>query len=121
VSPIAVIGIGLVGAVGALARFALDGAISDRLGREFPYGTLAVNLTGSFVLGLLVGAAVNGDGYRIAGTGLVGAYTTFSTWAFESHRLGEDGQLNLAGLNFAISLILGTLAVWLGRHAGALV
>jgi CrcB protein len=119
VSPIVFIGVGLVGALGALARFALDGAISDRVGREFPYGTLAVNLTGAFVLGLLVGAAVSGDSYRIVGTGLVGAYTTFSTWAFESHRLGEDGQLNLAGLNFAISLILGIVAVWLGRHAGA--
>jgi CrcB protein len=112
-------GVGLVGGLGALARFVVDGAVGRRLGREFPYGTLAVNLSGAFVLGVLVGAALSGDAYRIAATGLIGGYTTFSTWAFESHRLAEDGELPLAGLNIAVSLVLGVACVWLGRKLGA--
>jgi fluoride exporter len=115
------IGIGLAGGFGALARFALDGAVAARVTGEFPSGTLAVNLTGAFVLGALVGSTIGADGFRLAGTGFVGAYTTFSTWAFESHRLGEDGQLRLGALNFGVSLVLGVLAAWLGRHFGAVV
>jgi fluoride exporter len=113
------IGIGLAGGFGALARFALDGAVAARMAGEFPFGTLAVNLTGAFVLGILVGSTIDADGFRLAGTGFVGAYTTFSTWVFESHRLGEDGQLRLGTLNFAVSLVLGVLIAWLGRHVGA--
>jgi CrcB protein len=113
------IGVGLIGGMGALARFGLDGAVSSVLGREFPYGTLLVNLLGAFILGLLVGLAVRGDGYRLAATGLIGSFTTFSTWALESHRLGEDGQLRLGALNFVISLILGLGAAWAGRKLGA--
>ena len=112
-------GIGLVGGLGAIARFLLDSEVAGRLGREFPWGTLAVNLTGALALGVLVGAAVDGDAYRLAGTGLLGAFTTFSTWALESHRLGEDGQLRLGIQNFAVSLVLGLGAVWLGQQAGA--
>ncbi len=113
-----IVGVGLLGGVGAIARFLLDGAVAGRLGRDFPYGTLAVNLMGSLVLGLFVGAALDGDALRLAGTGLVGAFTTFSTWAFESHRLGEDGQLRLGVLNFAVSLVLGVGVAWLGREIG---
>jgi CrcB protein len=111
--------IGLLGGVGAVGRFLLDGVIAGRLGRDFPYGTLAVNVLGSLLLGVLVGAALSGDAYRLAATGLVGAFTTFSTWALESHRLGEDGQLRAAILNFAVSLLLGVTAAWAGRHLGA--
>ncbi len=113
------IGVGVLGGVGAVARFLLDGAIAARAGRAFPWGTLAVNLTGAFALGVLVGAAVDDDPYRLAATGLIGAFTTFSTWAFESHRLGEDGQLRLGALNFAVSLALGVAVVWLGRELGS--
>jgi CrcB protein len=112
-------GIGVAGGVGAIARFLLDGAMAARLGTEFPYGTLAVNLTGAFVLGMLAGATLSDDAYRVAATGLIGAYTTFSTWMFESHRLGEDGRLRLGAANVAVSLVLGLLAVWAGRHLGA--
>jgi len=111
--------VGGVGGIGALLRFLLDSAVSARVGREFPYGTLIVNLTGAFILGLLVGVALDKEAYRIAGTGLIGAFTTFSTWTLESHRLGEDGQLRLAIVNFAVSLILGIAAAWAGRHLGA--
>lgn len=117
-SALVVLGVGLVGGAGAIARFLLDGAVAGRLGREFPYGTLAVNLAGSFVLGVLVGATLSTDAYRVWGTGLIGAFTTFSTWALESHRLGEDGRLRVGALNFGVSLVAGVLAAWAGRHLG---
>jgi len=113
-----VVTIGLLGGIGGMARFMLDDAVTNRLGREFPYGTLAVNLLGAFVLGLLVGAAIGHDAYRLAGIGLIGAFTTFSTWAFESHRLGEEGELRFGVMNFALSLVLGVTAAWVGRHVG---
>ena len=114
-----VVGIGLVGGAGAIARFLLDGAVTTRLGRDFPFGTLAVNLTGAFALGVLVGATLSDDAQRLLGTGLLGAFTTFSTWALESHRLGEDGRLRLGTLNFAVSLVAGVALAWLGRELGA--
>ncbi len=112
------LGIGVLGGVGALARFLLDAAVADRLGRGFPLGTLAVNLTGAFALGVLVGAAVSSDTLRLAGTGLIGSYTTFSTWVLESQRLGEDGQARLGALNFLVSLAAGLAVAWLGRKIG---
>lgn len=115
-----VAGIGLVGGIGAIARFALDGSVSRRAVGAFPYGTFAVNVSGAFLLGVLVGAAVSENAYKLAGTGLLGAFTTFSTWAFESHRLGEDGELELGLLNFAVSLALGLAAAEVGRKLGAL-
>jgi len=118
-SSVVVLGLGVLGGVGAVWRWWLDGAVAGRLGRDFPYGTLSVNLMGAFILGALVGAGLNQDAYRVAGTGLIGAFTTFSTWALDSHRLGESGQLRLATLNLAASLVLGLAAVWAGRHLGA--
>lgn len=114
------LGVGLVGGLGAVARFVLDGALARRVAGTFPYGTLAVNLIGAFVLGALVGAAVGGSSYRLWGTGLIGAFTTFSTWMLEAHRLGEDGALRLGTMNLAVGLVLGVLAAWAGRHVGAL-
>ena len=70
------------------------------------------------MLGLLVGIALHGDAYRIAGTGLIGAFTTFSTWTLESQRLSEDGELRLGIVNFVVSLILGVAAAWAGRRFG---
>jgi CrcB protein len=113
-----VAGIALLGGLGAMARFVLDGAVSSRAGRAFPFGTLAVNLTGAFALGTLAGAAVGGDALRLAGVGFLGAYTTFSTWALEAHRLGEDGRTRLGVANLAVSLALGLGCAWLGRELG---
>jgi CrcB protein len=109
------IGVGLVGGLGALARFWLDGAVSRRVGGVFPAGTLAVNLSGSVALGVLVGAGVGGDALLVAGTGFLGAYTTFSTWMLESERLGEDGRWRALALNLGLSLALGLAAFALGR------
>jgi fluoride exporter len=106
------------GGAGALARFLVDGAVSDRAGRALPLGTFVVNVGAAFVLGVLAGAGVGGDAFRVAGTGFIGAYSTFSTWMLESHRLGEDGAGGAALLNVAGSLVLGFAAVALGRWAG---
>ena len=110
-----VLGVGVLGGVGAIARLLLDGAVSQRAGGRFPWGTLAVNVSGAFLLGIVAGA-VTGNAYRLLATGLLGAYTTFSTWMLESHRLGEDGRMRLGVANFALSLAVGIAAVWIGRR-----
>jgi CrcB protein len=117
-SPLVTLAVGVLGGLGAIARFLLDGAVSGRLGGDFPYGTIVVNVSGSFALGALVGAALGGAAFSVAGTGFIGAFTTFSTWALESHRLGEDGRLGLGLANFAVSLVLGVAAAWAGRRLG---
>ena len=119
-SALVVVGIGLVGGLGAVARFLLDGAVSRRVGRGFPWGTLTVNLSAAFVLGVLAGAALSDDAYRILGTGFVGAYSTFSTWMLESHRLAEDGRARLGLANLAVSLVAGLAAAWAGQRLGGL-
>jgi CrcB protein len=112
------VGLAVAGGLGAIARLLVDGAVSARAGRALPFGTLAVNLSGAFALGVLGGAGVGGDALALAGTGFVGAYTTFSTWMLEGHRLAEEGEPRAAGLNVAGSLALGLAAVALGRWAG---
>jgi CrcB protein len=112
------IAVGCIGGVGALARFALDAAISERWGGLFPLGTLGVNASGAFLLGLVTGLALHGDALLLVATGGLGSYTTFSTWMFESHRLGEDGELRGLFANVAISLAVGLGAVALGRALG---
>jgi CrcB protein len=112
------IGLALAGGLGALARFGLDGAVSARTGRALPLGTFAVNISAAFILGFLGGAGVAGDAFRLAGTGFVGAYSTFSTWMLESHRLAEDGEGRAALLNVFGSLVVGFGAAALGRWVG---
>jgi CrcB protein len=112
-------GVAVLGGLGALARWGLDGLVSARWGRQFPLGTLAVNLTGAFLLGLLVGAGIQGRALLLAGTATLGSYTTFSTWMFESHRLGEDGERRLAVANLVINLAVGLVAALAGRAVGA--
>jgi CrcB protein len=114
------VAVGLLGGAGALARFLVDGAIAGRVGRDFPYGTLAVNLSGALLLGVLAGAVSSDETTRLLGTGLLGAYTTFSTWALESHRLAEEGEGGLGALNFAVSLALGIAIAWIGIELGGL-
>jgi CrcB protein len=112
------VGVALLGGAGAVARFTLDGALSERTGDAFPWGTLAVNLSGAFLLGLLNGLDVAGDALLLAGTGLLGSYTTFSTWMLESHRLGEDGEPGRMWLNLGVSAVAGLAAAALGRALG---
>jgi fluoride exporter len=110
--------VGAIGGCGAIGRFAIDALISDRAGRSFPVGTLAVNLSGTLLLGVLVGAGAAGNLYLLAGTATLGSYTTFSTWMLETYRLAEDAKPSLAALNAVISLLLGFGAALLGRTIG---
>ena len=112
------IGIGLLGGLGACARVLLGAAVDRRADRApfFPWGTLAVNLAGAFAIGVLAGAGLGEDAYALAATGLLGGFTTFSTWVVDARLLvGRAGPANLA-----LALGLGLLAVWLGRELGAL-
>jgi CrcB protein len=120
VSPLLLLAVGAVGGVGALARFVLDKWVAERALGEFPAGTFAVNVSGAFLLGVLVGVALRGDALVVAAIGLLGSYTTFSTWILESHRLAEDGQGRDASLNVALSLAVGLGAVAVGRALGEL-
>jgi CrcB protein len=109
---------GLLGGCGALLRFLVDGAVSSRVDRDVPYGTLLVNVSGSVLLGLIVGLAVAGEESVLIGSAMIGAYTTFSTWMLESQRLAEDGELSRALANVFGSLALGLVAAALGRAIG---
>jgi CrcB protein len=110
--------VGLIGGAGAVARLLLDGAISERVPTPFPVGTLAVNLLGSLVLGIVAGAGIGADGARLVATGLLGSFTTFSTWMLESHRLAEDGEGGMATANVVLSLLAGVVTAWLGTEVG---
>jgi CrcB protein len=112
------VGVGLLGGVGALARFALDGAVSERAGSQLPLGTVLVNISGSFLLGLLAGATLSADALLLSGVALLGSYTTFSTWMLESYRLAEQGRRRALALNLAASLAIGVGAAALGRLVG---
>jgi CrcB protein len=104
--------------VGAVTRYLVDGAIQDRTGSRFPWGIWAVNVSGSFLLGLMVGLEVGGVPLLIAGTGFCGAYTTFSTFAYQSVALAEDGRRAAALVNALGSIAAGSGAaaagIWLG-------
>ncbi len=110
----------LGGTVGAPARYLLDRAVQRRHGGVFPWGTLTVNVTGCLILGLLTGAAqeLPKDLVVLAGTGICGAFTTFSTFSFETTRLLEEGALPQAGLNALVSLVLGAAAAAAGFALG---
>ena len=94
-------------AVGAPARYLLDGLIQDRTRGEFPWGTCVVNVSGSFILGLLSGLALYhpfpADAKIVLGTGFCGAYTTFSTFTFETVRLAEAGLTRAAIRNIVVN------------------
>jgi CrcB protein len=106
------------GALGAYARFAVGAWVTARRSGAFPAGTFAVNLTGAFALGLLTGLSVTGDALLVLGTGLLGAYTTFSTWMVEAQRLGEDGDLRVMVSYLAWSAIAGVAMAGLGWVIG---
>jgi CrcB protein len=108
-------GIALLGGLGALARWWVDGRVSAHVHHGFPYGILVVNLTGTFALGVVAGAELEGDARRLVATGFLGAYTTFSTWMLDTDRLWLQRHHRAAVVNLLGSLALGLAAVWLGR------
>ena len=110
-------------ATGATLRYLVDGAIAGRTDGVFPWGTFVVNVSGSLVLGLLTGLALyHGFPDRprlVLGTGLCGAYTTFSTHTFETVRLVEEGVLAAAARNVVATLVAGLAAAALGLTLAA--
>lgn len=111
------------GAMGALLRFWMSTGIYNVLGRGFPYGTLAVNVLGSLLMGflyvLLIDKLPLGPTWRAALlVGLLGAFTTFSTFSMETLNLIEEGELVKAMLNVALSVVLCLFAAWIGVLAG---
>jgi fluoride exporter len=119
VSALTWIGVAALGGAGAVLRFVVDGAVAARADGELPVGTLAVNLTGAFALGLVAGLALHGDALLLAGTATLGSFTTFSTWMLETERLAEEGDERLAGANVAVSLAGGLAAAGIGWLVGA--
>jgi fluoride exporter len=119
VSTLVWIAVAAIGGVGSVARFRLDEAVQLRTSGDFPLGTFVVNVSGSFVLGVLTGAGVGGDWLLVLGTGFLGSFTTFSTWMLETERLGEEGERRLALLNLGLSLAAGLAVAALGWAIGA--
>jgi len=117
--------VGIGGFAGAITRRVVDLWVGDRTGSSFPFGTLVINLTGSFLLGLLFAWAIERDVLprEVRGPlmiGFLGAYTTFSTWMLESWRLVEDGAWQVALLNLGGSVLLGVISVVGGLAVGRL-
>ena len=98
--------------------FFVDRAVSSRVARPFPFGTLVVNVSGALLLGFLAGLALTPHLALLAGTAFVGSYTTFSTWMLETQRLAEERQVWPAVANIVVSLVLGLAAAWLGLSIG---
>ena len=120
--------IAIGGALGSIARFWLSGAVAQRFGETFPAGTLLVNVSGCFVIGFL--AALTGPEGRVWASptlrqflmiGVLGGYTTFSSFSLQTLALVRDGEWIYAGLNTLGSLILCLLAVWVGDYLAMLI
>jgi CrcB protein len=114
--------VGLGGFLGANARYLFGLWIAAHVGTSFPYGTFVINVSGSFVLGIMMGlldAHVLAPAVRLSlAIGFIGAYTTFSTFTYETLRLIEDGSLLLATANVLGSVVFGMLAAVAGLAAG---
>ena len=114
------------GILGANARFLISEWAAQRFGAGFPYGTLIINIGGSFLLGMFMAFLQDRSfvhpNYRLVfATGFCGAYTTFSTFTYESLRLWQDGSLLLAMSNVVGSVVLGMLGIFLGFALGRMI
>lgn len=115
--------VGIGGCIGSIARFWIGSYIGARMGTRFPYGTFVINISGSFLIGfsvtLLTAKANLSPNWRyLIPVGLIGGYTTFSTFEFETLRSVQDGMFVNASLNVVLSVLLGFIAVWAGVVAG---
>jgi fluoride exporter len=117
--------VGMGGALGTMLRFWISGVVAQAYGERFPTGTLVINITGSFVIGVF--ATLTGpDGRWLVGPlprqffmiGICGGYTTFSSFSLQTLNLARDGQWGYAFLNIALSVALCLIGVWLGFLAG---
>jgi len=113
--------IALGGALGTAGRYLLSGFVAGLIGETFPFGTLIINVTGSFVIGFF-GALTGPDGRFYVGstarqfvmTGMCGGYTTFSSFSLQTLNLMNEGEWAYAGANIGLSVVLCLLAVWAG-------
>jgi CrcB protein len=109
------------GALGTTARYWLSGVVARSVGETFPWGTLVINVTGSFVIGFF-GALTGPDGRVFVGStarqfvmvGMCGGYTTFSSFSLQTLNLMNDGEWLQAGANIGLSVLLCMIAVWAG-------
>jgi len=114
-------------ALGGVARYWLSGFVAERIGEAFPWGTIIVNITGSFVIGFF-GTLTGPDGRVLVSTnarqfvmiGICGGYTTFSSFSLQTLTLAQDGEWLWAGGNVVISVVLCLLAVWAGHVLAAM-
>ena len=118
------VAVAVAGALGAPLRYVLDGFVQDRTDSVFPRGTFVVNVTGSFILGLLTGLALYhafpSDAKIVLGTGFCGAYTTFSTFAYETVRLAEERAFGAAFQNTFSTMLVPALAAAAGLALAAI-
>ena len=120
--------VGLGGAIGTLARYLISGFVAERGGEIFPFGTLVVNVTGSFVIGLFATLTAP-DGRWLVGPsfrqffmiGVCGGYTTFSSFSLQTLTLAQQGEWFRAVANSIASFALCLLAVWLGHFCAMLI
>ena len=121
-TPVAWIGVAVAGGVGAPCRYLLDAFVRNRTTGTAPWGTGLVNVAGCLVLGLVTGLGMNGHligtARVVLASGFCGAFTTFSTFSFETVRLAEEGSLAAAGLNVGLSLLAGLTAAGIGLALG---
>jgi len=111
----------LGGAIGTGARYYISGLVAQLVGETFPWGTIIINITGSFVIGFF-GTLTGPDGRYFASstarqfvmTGICGGYTTFSSFSLQTHNLAKDGEWLYAGGNVGISVVCCLAAVWVG-------
>ncbi len=111
--------IGLAGLIGTLLRYWLSGLVARQYGETFPWGTMAVNLSGCFVAGVIFYLTeerflVNPTLRTVIMIGLLGGFTTFSSYGLQTFTLLRDGELGLATLNIGVSNLLGLIMVWTG-------
>lgn len=122
--PSVLMAVAVGGALGAVGRYTLSTWVQHLMGPAFPWGTLGVNLTGSFLMGVLAGLLERGalppETQALAAVGILGSFTTFSAFSLENVRLLQEGAWGRAALYMAASVAIGLLAVVAGiRAAGA--
>ena len=114
--------IAMGGALGATARFAMSHQVYQWFGREFAWGTLSVNVLGSFIMGLIAvllvdKLALSTEWRAFVMVGFLGAFTTFSTFSYETMQYIQVGEINKAFINIAVSVVTCLVAVWIGMLA----
>jgi fluoride exporter len=117
--------VGIGGFLGAIARYVVAVYIAGRYGVRFPYGTFVINMSGCFLIGFIVTllARTTASQYwrYLIPIGFIGAYTTFSTFEYETLRAVQDGQFTIGLLNVALSVVVGFIAVWAGAAIGRVI